>query len=118
MKYELNGWWVLCVLPVLFTLSVPAFADTVAFWRFEAGPADAQVPAGTAGYTFDPSVPDASGNDNALDVWDEGGAGFAYRAEVPGSPFTQPGAANSLSIQNTGSWPAAYADPAANAKAM
>ncbi|MBN1853930.1 MAG: PEP-CTERM sorting domain-containing protein [Pirellulales bacterium] len=104
--------FVLVAIGLAVLIATPVRGGAVAYWRFEAGPDGVQVPAGTPGYSFDPSVPDSSGNNNALDVWDEGGAGFAYRSDVPGSPIPQTGAANNFSIKNTGGYPAAFTDPA------
>lgn len=85
-------------------------ASTIAYWRFEAGPADTNViknaPSGT---TFYPSVPDSSGNGNDLSVWETGGgAGYVYRANTSNLTVTQTGAANNFSVENTGGGPAMF----------
>jgi hypothetical protein len=54
----------------------PAAAGTVAWWRFEAGPAGAYVThGGLPAGVFYPGVGDSSGNGNALSVWAEGSGG-------------------------------------------
>ena len=80
-----------------------ASASTLAYWNFDAGTDGAQVPHGTASGIFDGVIPDLSGNGNSLSVWDAGGAGFAYRSDVPTMKVP-----NQLSIKNTGGFPAAY----------
>lgn len=92
----------------------PAGAGTVAYWRFEEGPADANVPhGGLPGGAFYPGTLDSSGNGNHLSVWTEGWAGYAYRTDVA-SPFVPlTGAANNFSVQNTGGFPAMFTDSAA-----
>jgi hypothetical protein len=82
---------------------------TVAYWRFEQGPADAQVShGGQAAGTFYPGALDSSGNGNALSVWAEGWGGYAYRADVASSTISKTEAANNFSVQNTGSYPAMF----------
>lgn len=92
---------------------IPAVhASTVAYWRFEEGPADANVtkPGGVPdGQEFAPSILDSSGNGNHLSVWSEGAnAGYAYRTNVPGSIIPQTGQTNNFSVQNTGGGPAMF----------
>lgn len=92
-------------------LAPAASAATMAYWRFEQGPADALVSKGAVpgGTAFHASVPDSSGNGNDLSVWETGGgAGFAYRANVGSAVIPQTGAANQFSIQNTGGGPAMF----------
>jgi len=93
----------LCPTPV----SLPA--ATVAYWRFEEGPADAQVShGGQPDGVFYPGTADSSGNGNALSVWAEGWAGYAYRTDRPGYVVPQTGAANNFSVQNTGDYPVMF----------
>ena len=81
----------------------------LAHWRFEEGPANAQVPhGGQPGGVFHPGALDSSGNGNDLSVWAEEWAGFAYRGDVPFSAVPQTGAANNFSAQNTGGSPAMF----------
>jgi hypothetical protein len=98
---------------LMLAWSTATQANTLAHWRFEAGPAGAQLDHldPNFGYpNFSADVPDSSGNGNALSVWDEGGAGFAYRSDVP-APTLANGDANNFSIKNTGGGPAAYTGP-------
>lgn len=84
----------------------------VAWWRFEEGPSDAPVPhGGMANGVFYAGVADSSGNGNALSVWADGWAGYAFRADVPGYRVTGNGAANCFSVQNTDSWPGLFTQP-------
>lgn len=86
-------------------------AATVAHWRFETGPADTNVlkTGVPGGQQFHPSVPDSSGNGNALSVWDTGGgAGYVYRANVSSALIPQTGDTNNFSVQNTGGGPAMF----------
>jgi hypothetical protein len=91
--------------------SVPA--ATVAYWRFETGPASAYVlHAGADGF-FNGTTPDVSGNSNSLSAWTQGGyAGFAYRTEVPFTSLPQNGITNKFSVQNTGGYPAMFTSAA------
>ncbi len=84
-----------------------SFAGTVAYWNFENGTVDAQVPHAGADGIFDGSTPDVSGNGNALSVWNAGGSGFKYTADVPATGQVN-GTPNHLSIKNTGGGPAAF----------
>ena len=91
--------------------SLPAFASTVAYWRFEEGPADANVPHPGTGGVWSADTADSSGNSNELSVWTEGGGcGFAYRTDVAAATVPQTGAANNFSVQNTGGWPAMWTE--------
>lgn len=90
--------------------AVSVNAGTVAYWRFEEGPAGAQVPKTTPGYTFEESVADSSGNGNELSVWDEGGAGYVYRDNVAYSTVPLTSAANNFAVKNSGGWPAMWTD--------
>lgn len=86
-----------------------AHASTVAYWRFENGPANANVPHATAAGVFDGSTPDVSGNGNNLSVWTlGGGSGFVYRGDVPYATVPQDGTTNLFSIKNSGSGPASF----------
>jgi len=90
--------------------STLAWAATVAYWRFEEGPADADVSkGGTSDGEFYPAVLDVSGNGNHLSAWSQGGfAGYAYRTSVPAPIVPQTGAANNFSVQNTGGLPGMF----------
>jgi len=87
----------------------PVNAATVAYWRFERGPANTPVPHGTAVGVFDGTTPDVSGNGNSLSTWTEGDwAGYAYRADVPLARVSQTGVSNQFSVKNTGANPAMF----------
>jgi len=101
----------LLALAALVFSNLPGRAATVAYWRFEEGPAGANVARnGQPDGTFYGAVADSSGNGNTLSAWsDGGGAGYAYRADVKASPIPGTGAANNFSVQNTGGYPAMWA---------
>jgi hypothetical protein len=87
-------------------------AATVAHWRFEAGPANANVSHAGAAGAFDGAVPDVSGNGNHLAAWTQGGAsGYAYRSDVPFARLPVDGTTNRFSVRNTGSFPALFTAP-------
>lgn len=84
-------------------------ADTMAYWRFEAGPAGTDV-VHTGGATgiWSSDIQDVSGNNNDLSTWETGGgAGYQYRADVAES-VTGTGQTNNLSVKNTGTGPAMW----------
>lgn len=101
----------------LLTLAVigaagAAQAATQAYWRFETGPAGADVfhIAGT-GNTYSEDVPDDSGNGNELSAWITGGfAGFAYRDRTPAAVIPATSATNSFSVSATGDLPGFFID--------
>ncbi len=83
--------------------------SVVAYWRFEAGPAFANVPHAGADGVFNGTTPDSSGNGNSLSAWTQGGyAGFAYRSDRPFNLVPQNGGSNLFSIKNTGGYPAMF----------
>lgn len=91
--------------------SIPLQAQSVAWWRFEEGPAGAQVDdGGVPGATFFPAVADSTGSGNALSVWDEGGAGYIYRSEVAYPVIPQTGDPNNFSVKNSGGFPAMFTE--------
>jgi hypothetical protein len=95
----------------LLAIAAPwAAASTVAYWRFEAGPAGTDVlRTGGDGYTFSADIPDVSGNGNHLAVWSTGGgSGYGYRSDLALSRIPQTGAANQFSVKNTGGGPAMF----------
>ncbi len=98
---------IVCTLALAIT---SAHAATVAYWRFETGPANTliQRTGGVNGYNYSLDIPDVSGNGNHLAVWDQGGAGFLYRTDVPTSSLPFNGATNNFSIKNNSSWPATF----------
>ncbi len=93
-------------------------ASTVAYWRFEEGPAGANVDRnGQADGTYYGAIADHSGNGYNLSVWsDGGGAGYAYRSSVAG-PIVD-GQANNLSVQNTGGSPAMWTETGSSLQTM
>jgi len=105
---------VTCLLVGMTSLQ-SASAGVVAHWRFEEGPAGANVDrGGEADGVFYPGVADSSGNGNALSAWSDGGyAGHAYRTDVPSSTFPQGSDTNQFSVQNTGDFPAMFTSSSA-----
>jgi hypothetical protein len=112
-------------LLVLFPLvclvaSMPstASASTIAYWRFDdVGDAGIEqwglVAAGNPlpdsdGWTvWRKAAHDHSGNGNHLTTWDYAWAGYEWTNDVPSATVPLTGAANGLSIQNGGGYPAA-----------
>lgn len=91
---------------VLFS-GLTAVGNTLAYWRFEEGPAGAQVPhGGLADGVFFQGTADSSGNGNGLSVWAEVWAGFAFRSDRAATLVPRTGVANNFSVQNTGGYPA------------
>lgn len=80
-------------------------SSTVAYWNFEEGTANTYVPyARTSANQYEGSIPDRSGHANHLSVWNNNW--HWYRAQVPpGATTPGTGAANTLSLQNAGSYP-------------
>ena len=88
-----------------------AEADTIAYWRFEEGPAGAAVSHGGAGNgEYYEGTADSSGNGYGLSVFAEGWAGYVYSADVA-SPLIN-GSANLYSVKNSGGNPAMFTDTA------
>ncbi len=98
----------LSVVVLVVLIAMPAIASTVAYWRFEEGPAGADV-------ALDFGATDSSGNGNHLRPWATGWAGFAYKAEVAQSTIPTTGEANNFSVKNTGSYPAMFTDSSVTA---
>ena len=87
------------VSALLLTIFTPVIGDTIAYWRFEQGPADSNAEAGF-------SVMDISGNGNHLSPWTEGGNnGYRYRTDIAIPEINATGQPNIFSVQNTGSAP-------------
>jgi hypothetical protein len=111
MEASRVGRWAVGVLAAaLVGQSSIAWGGTVAYWRFEEGPADGPVvKGGVPDGVFHPGVVDSSGNGNDLSAWSEGGhAGYVYRTSVPGAPVPQTGAVNNYSVQNSGGAPGMF----------
>jgi len=86
-----------------------ANAQTAAYWRFEAGPPDTNVPHTTPNGEFDGTVLDVSGNGNHLSAWSEGDfAGYVYRSNVSALIIPLTGEPNLLSVKNTGGSPGMF----------
>ncbi|MEX0610924.1 MAG: LamG-like jellyroll fold domain-containing protein [Pirellulales bacterium] len=95
----------------VLSCGVSAQAATVAYWRWEAGPANTDVSHTTPNGQFDGTTPDVSGNGNHLSTWSQGGCcGYQYRSDVPYSPVPQTGAVNNFSVKNTGGGPGMFTD--------
>ena len=93
----------------LACLAAQVNADPVAYWRWEEGPANANVPHSTPDGQFDGTIPDVTGNGNTLSVWSQGGnAGYQYRTDVPFATVPKTGAADNFSVKNTGGGPAMF----------
>jgi hypothetical protein len=93
-----------------------ARAVTVAYWRWEAGPAGTDVSHTIPDGQFQGTVPDVSGNGNHLSAWSQGGCcGYQYRSDVPFATVPQTGAANNFSVKNTGGGPGMFTDSAVSA---
>ncbi len=95
-----------------------ASASVIAYWRFDdVGNADIEqwgpiaagnpLPDSDGQTTWRKAVHDYSGNGNHLATWDYAWAGFRWTSDVPSATVPLTGAANSLSIQNGGTYPAA-----------
>ena len=104
---KLNSYSLAILLAIVSGVAVKA--DTVAYWRFEEGPALANVPHTLAPGAFEGTIPDVSGQGNTLSVWEAGGgAGYTYRADVPSATIPLTGVANNFSVKNTGGGPAMF----------
>jgi hypothetical protein len=108
-KQSINKLCVLASLVAMVSMSIVAQSATVAYWRFEAGPAGTNViHTGTTGVYY-PDIVDVSGHGNHLSVWQTGSAaGFSYRNLVSTPTILQTGAANAMSVKNTGGYPAMW----------
>jgi hypothetical protein len=101
------------VLAISSLIGFSARSATVAYWRFETGPANAIVAHSGADGAFSGTTADVSGNGNSLSAWTAGGyAGFAYRSDVPYALVPQNGVTNRFSVKNTGGYPAMFSSAA------
>ncbi len=110
MQVSKTGRFILGAMVAVLVCQVGmAVGGTVAYWRFEEGPADAMVAHTLGNGVFEPTVVDHSGNGNDLSAWTaEGWAGEAYRTDVAASTVRLTGAANNFSVQNTGGYPGMF----------
>jgi hypothetical protein len=89
------------------------YADTVAYWRFEEGPADSPVSHGGLGNgVFYPGVSDVSGKGNHLSAWSETLGAHIYRNEVVSSVIPLSEAANNFCVQNGDVYPGMFTSSA------
>jgi hypothetical protein len=93
---------------VVFTVSSACSAGTVAYWRFEEGPAEMPVSHPVAAGVYYAAIADSSGNGNELSVWNESWAGFAYQSDAAYLSVPQTGTANTFSIRNIGTLPSIW----------
>ena len=111
--------WISVCCVGLMAGAIPLCAGTVAWWRFEEGPAAANVNhGGQADGAFYAGVVDSSGHGNALSVWAEDWAGFVYRSDTPFSTVPRTGNSNQFSVQNAGSHPAMFTSDASAMRTM
>ncbi|ARN55732.1 glycoside hydrolase family 43 protein [Sedimentisphaera salicampi] len=81
----------------------------LAYWRFEEGPADAQVShGGLEDGLFYPAVPDVTGNGNPLSVWNESFGGYVYKDQTAFDTVPLTGQANNFSVKNSGGNPGMF----------
>ena len=100
--------WLMVVLGVS-VCAESLFAGTLAYWRYETGPAGTNVTHSAGAGQYSPDIPDVSGNGNDLSVWETGGgAGFVYRDNVAFSTVPLTGATNDFCVKNTGGGPAMW----------
>lgn len=112
-----------CSRAALLTIAVCAFAvpgvaSTLSYWRMEGDGTSTPVAGtthvlGTSARTITNGGPgivitDVSGNGNTVWAWDEAGSGQTYQSSVPAAKVPLTGATNSLSIQNSGIYPACF----------
>jgi hypothetical protein len=89
------------------------FDSTAAYWRFEEGPADAQVArGGLAEGEFFPGVPDVTGKGNHLSAWSQTLGAHVYRVNVADSTVPLTRAANQFSLQNADDFPGLFTSSA------
>ncbi|MBN2131488.1 MAG: immunoglobulin domain-containing protein [Sedimentisphaerales bacterium] len=98
---------------MLAWMAAPADAATVAYWRFEEGPAGALVDHGGQGDgTYYPAVVDYSGNGYELSAWSVAGwANSEYRTDVGETYVGQTAADNNFSVKNAGDYPGMFTGP-------
>ncbi|MEN6308724.1 MAG: LamG domain-containing protein, partial [Anaerohalosphaeraceae bacterium] len=94
-------------------LFLPVQAATVAYWRFEEGPANARTRHTTSDGIYDLAVTDLSGNGNHLSAWSAGDEyACLYRIQVHTSTVPLTGVVNHFSLQNVGTRPGLFTSSA------
>jgi hypothetical protein len=102
---------ILVLVTLMCMCAMSVNAGTVAYWRFEEGPANAPVSHGGAGNgVYYEGTADSSGNGNGLSVFAEGWAGYVYKSDVAAGTFG--GLDNNYSVKNSGGYPAMFTDTA------
>jgi hypothetical protein len=102
---------ILVLVTLMCMCAMSVNAGTVAYWRFEEGPAGAPVThGGAANGVYYEGTADSSGNGNGLSVFAEGWAGYVYRDMVAAGTFG--GLDNNYSAKNSGGYPAMFTDTA------
>lgn len=100
----------LCMGLLLF---LPVQAATVAYWRFEEGPANTKTRHTTADGIYDLAVTDSSGSGNPLSAWSAANEyACIYRTQVQTSTVPLTGAVNHFSLQNVGARPGLFTSSA------
>lgn len=100
------------ILLCILVFSLPILAKTVAYWRFEEGPAGYPLLHPAPDGVFYESVVDTSYNDNELSVWNEDWAGYTYVTDLGFTVVN--GLPNRFSVRNSGPSPSMWtstADP-------
>lgn len=98
--------FLLASLVAMACISTVAQSATVAYWRFEAGPAGTNILHTGPNGVYNPDVLDISGRQNHLSAWTTADwAGYRYRDLVGASTIPQTGEDNTLSIRSTGDYP-------------
>jgi hypothetical protein len=99
---------VIVALLALFGCLPASAATTMAWWRFEAGPADALVPHAAAAGVYAHDVIDSSGNGFDLSVWHTNDTGFRFRTNCALAVIPTTGQTNQFSVQNNGAYPCMF----------
>ena len=86
-----------------------AKAGTVAYWRFEEGPAGANIAHTVGNGVFEAAVFDASGNGNHLSAFTADNWGASHYTTDVAANLLPAGLGNSYSIKNSGGYPGLWA---------
>jgi Concanavalin A-like lectin/glucanases superfamily len=111
MKRRISG----LITAVALGAGFPLHGSTVAYWRFEEGPANALLYHTVADGVYQQAVADSSGNGNGLSAWSSGAWASSYYRNntLPTTTIPQTGAANDFCVKNAGGFPGMFTDPAA-----